>query len=64
MFYFFVTEILKNLKSFEGDDAPFVMELPDYHLPLFKNVLKNILGEYSTHYVIIDDEKAVLSFEW
>jgi len=31
--------ILKKTKLFAGDPAPFVMELPIYHLPLPKNVL-------------------------
>ena len=31
--------ILKKTKMFEGDVAPFVMELPAYHLPTVKNVL-------------------------
>ncbi len=32
--------ILKKTKHFSGDPAPFVMELPEYHLPSAKNVLK------------------------
>ncbi|MCQ2506998.1 MAG: ferrous iron transport protein B [Lachnospiraceae bacterium] len=32
--------ILKKTKLFEGDPAPFVMELPAYHLPSMKNVLR------------------------
>jgi ferrous iron transport protein B len=32
--------ILKKFKGFEGEDAPFVMELPEYRLPLFKTVIK------------------------
>jgi len=31
--------ILKKTKSFAGDPAPFVMELPPYHVPGLKNVL-------------------------
>ena len=31
--------ILKKTKMFAGDPAPFVMELPPYHLPAAKNVL-------------------------
>ena len=31
--------ILKKTELFAGDPAPFVMELPPYHLPLVKNVL-------------------------
>lgn len=32
--------ILKKTKRFSGDPAPFVMELPEYHLPSARNVLK------------------------
>lgn len=32
--------ILKKTKLFYGDVAPFVMELPKYHLPLVKNILR------------------------
>lgn len=32
--------ILKNTKLFSGDVAPFVMELPAYHMPTFGNVLR------------------------
>lgn len=32
--------ILKKTKMFEGDPAPFVMELPEYHTPSAKNVIK------------------------
>lgn len=32
--------ILKKTKLFVGDPAPFVMELPLYHLPTIKNVLR------------------------
>ncbi|WP_165062375.1 ferrous iron transporter B [Adlercreutzia sp. ZJ154] len=31
--------MLKKLKAFAGDAAPFIMELPAYHLPTVKNVL-------------------------
>ena len=31
--------ILKKTKLFAGDPAPFVMELPEYHMPTFKNLL-------------------------
>lgn len=30
---------LKRLKPFQGDPAPFVMELPPYHVPSFKGVM-------------------------
>ncbi len=33
--------ILKKTKMFAGDPAPFVMELPAYHLPTLKNVLRS-----------------------
>ena len=32
--------ILKKTKAFSGDPAPFVMELPAYHLPSVSNVLR------------------------
>ena len=32
--------ILKKLKAFAGDPAPFVMELPAYHAPVASNVLR------------------------
>lgn len=31
--------ILKKTKMFQGDPAPFIMELPPYHFPSWKNVL-------------------------
>ncbi len=31
--------MLKKLKAFAGDAAPFIMELPQYHLPTIKNIL-------------------------
>ncbi len=34
--------ILKNLKNFSGDVAPFVMELPDYHLPHLSNLWRTV----------------------
>lgn len=34
--------ILKKLKVFSGDPAPFVMELPDYHWPLPSNILRSM----------------------
>ncbi|MBP5491878.1 MAG: ferrous iron transport protein B [Clostridiales bacterium] len=33
--------ILKKTKMFSGEPAPFVMELPAYHLPTLKNVLRS-----------------------
>lgn len=35
--------ILKKFKAFAGDPAPFVMELPIYHLPSVKGVLRYML---------------------
>ncbi len=35
--------ILKKFKTFAGKPAPFVMELPAYHLPSAKNVLRSTL---------------------
>lgn len=32
--------ILKKTKPFSGEPAPFVMELPSYHLPVLSNVLR------------------------
>lgn len=32
--------ILKKTKLFQGDAAPFVMELPAYHMPTFSNILR------------------------
>lgn len=34
--------ILKKTKMFAGDPAPFVMELPQYHMPAWKNVLLHV----------------------
>ena len=34
--------MLKKTKMFAGDPAPFVMELPAYHLPSLKNVLRSM----------------------
>ena len=34
--------ILKKTKPFSGDPAPFVMELPPYHLPTVTNVLRSM----------------------
>ena len=34
--------ILKKTKMFAGDPAPFVMELPAYHLPTIKNLLRSM----------------------
>jgi len=34
--------ILKKTKMFSGNVAPFVMELPAYHMPTLKNVLKSM----------------------
>ena len=36
--------ILKKTKGFSGDPAPFVMELPAYHMPTVGNVLRSIAG--------------------
>ena len=35
--------ILKKFKTFSGKPAPFVMELPAYHMPTAKNVLRTTL---------------------
>lgn len=34
--------ILKKTKMFAGDPAPFVMELPPYHVPTFVNVMRSM----------------------
>ncbi|MEE1060750.1 MAG: ferrous iron transporter B [Ruminococcus sp.] len=34
--------ILKKTKPFAGEPAPFVMELPPYHMPLISNVLRSM----------------------
>lgn len=34
--------ILKKSKLFSGDTAPFVMELPAYHMPTFGNVMRSM----------------------
>lgn len=34
--------MLKKTKMFSGDPAPFVMELPAYHLPTFVNLLRSM----------------------
>ena len=34
--------ILKKTKMFAGDVAPFVMELPSYHMPTFGNVMRSM----------------------
>ncbi len=34
--------MLKKTKMFSGDPAPFVMELPAYHMPTLKNVLRSM----------------------
>lgn len=34
--------ILKKTKMFAGDPAPFVMELPAYHMPTIQNVLRSM----------------------
>ncbi len=34
--------ILKKTKMFSGEPAPFVMELPAYHMPTVKNVLRSM----------------------
>lgn len=34
--------ILKKTKMFAGNPAPFVMELPSYHMPTLKNVLRSM----------------------
>ena len=51
--------ILKKTKRFSGDPAPFVMELPAYHLPRVSNVLRSVYERGSSfiksrfYYIII-----------
>ncbi|MDO5044101.1 MAG: ferrous iron transport protein B [Coriobacteriia bacterium] len=33
--------ILKKFKAFRGESTPFVMELPSYHVPLVKNIIRS-----------------------
>lgn len=40
--------ILKKTKMFSGDPAPFVMELPAYHVPTFKNVMTRVWERLSS----------------
>ena len=42
--------MLKKTKLFEGDAAPFVMELPAYHMPTAKNLLRTI-GERAWSFI-------------
>ena len=42
--------ILKHIFSFESQSSPFIMELPEYRLPVFKNLLKTV-GERSFSFV-------------
>ena len=47
----FQVSFLKETKLFEGDPAPFVMELPAYHLPTVGNVLRSMWERgWSTFY--------------
>ncbi len=34
--------MLKKTKMFAGDPAPFVMELPSYHMPTFSNIMRSM----------------------
>lgn len=40
--------ILKKFRRFAGDIAPFVMELPSYHIPSAKGVLRNVWERVSS----------------
>ncbi|GKX65260.1 ferrous iron transport protein B [Inconstantimicrobium mannanitabidum] len=42
--------ILKKTKMFAGETAPFVMELPAYHMPTVSNILRSI-GERSSSFM-------------
>ncbi len=43
--------ILKKTKLFAGDPAPFVMELPQYHLPTFKTVFMQVWERVASFFV-------------
>ena len=40
--------MLKKTKMFAGDPAPFVMELPAYHLPTFSNIFRSVWERVSS----------------
>ena len=40
--------MLKKTKMFSGDPAPFVMELPAYHLPTFSNIFRSVWERVSS----------------
>ena len=42
--------ILKKMKRFAGDVSPFVMELPAYHMPTLKNMLRTV-GERAWSFI-------------
>lgn len=42
--------VLKHTKMFAGDPAPFIMELPAYHLPKIRNVLRQT-GQRCAHFL-------------
>ncbi len=42
---FFSGVILKKCRFLAGNPAPFVMELPSYHLPNIKNVIRHVLDD-------------------
>ncbi len=43
--------MLKKLKAFAGDAAPFIMELPQYHLPTAKSVLLSMWERVKSYVV-------------
>ncbi|WP_304425799.1 ferrous iron transporter B [uncultured Adlercreutzia sp.] len=43
--------ILKKFKAFAGEVAPFIMELPQYHLPTVKNVLLSMWERVKSYVV-------------
>lgn len=43
--------MLKKLKAFAGEAAPFIMELPQYHLPTVKNVLLSMWERVKSYVV-------------
>ena len=63
--------MLKKTKMFSGDPAPFVMELPAYHVPTLGNVLRStwergwstIFVWFTTYFGVVDGQFRMLSEE-
>ena len=52
--------ILKKTKMFAGDPSPFVIELPQYHIPDVKTVLMHVWELSLIHISTFSHEKSVL----